>query len=252
MHDPQVIHPADRAVLESYKTLVEGLAGYLGDGYEIVPTASKTWSIWPSRWRTATTPGRRRGLPSPTSPSPCSAASPKKRTAWAMCATMQRTIPARAASSTTISIQGQGGKVIGPLCINLYLDTPSPTARGAGRAVGPARPPTSYLASSRKFRGQYPRIGHQSGRAGGPAGQKRPHHPPHPAQPGDRGLLHAQGIFNMKDAVPWRPSCWAFRSTRSTSICATVRASKRSRAPFLSFRQGPGSICRPGPAFYWV
>ena len=37
MHDPQVsFTPADRAVLESYKTLVEGLAGYLGDGYEIV------------------------------------------------------------------------------------------------------------------------------------------------------------------------------------------------------------------------
>jgi len=113
----------DRAILESYKGLCEGLSDYLGEGYEIVLHSLDDLDRSVIKIINGSYTGRREG-------------SPITDLALHMLERIKETGNAGHISyftknkggaplhSCTIAIAGEGGRTIGLLCINLYLDMP--------------------------------------------------------------------------------------------------------------------------------
>lgn len=113
----------DRAILESYKGLCEGLSDYLGDGYEIVLHSLENFERSVIKIINGDYTGRKEG-------------SPITNLALHMLEKMQETGNIRHISyfgknktgsplhSCTIAITGEGERTIGLLCINFYMDTP--------------------------------------------------------------------------------------------------------------------------------
>ena len=202
MRDPQVsFTPADRAVLESYKTLVEGLAGYLGEGYEIVLHSLENLEHSAVKVANGHHTGRREGAPITDLALSMLSRLTEKGSLGYVCynAKNKYGAPLR---STTISIHGPGGKVIGLLCINFYLDTPLShclealgLAAGAAPAPAPGLPAENFAGSTRELVASAVERAAQQVR-GDPAIRPALHNREIVA------LLYAEGIFNMKDAVP--------------------------------------------------
>lgn len=115
--------PEDRRILESYKTVVEGLAEYLGDGYELVLHSLENLDCSVIKIINGHHTGRKEGAP-------------VTDLALAMLKRIQdENLNGRISyythnkkgeplKSTTITITGTKEKVIGLLCINFYLNTP--------------------------------------------------------------------------------------------------------------------------------
>ena len=114
---------ADRQVLESCAALLDGLAEYLGSGYEVVLHSLEDLSASVIKIVNGDHTGRRPGAPI-------------TDLALSMLDRLQEQDGATSVSyftqnqkgeplkSTTIAIHGERGRIIGLLCINFYLNTP--------------------------------------------------------------------------------------------------------------------------------
>lgn len=202
MHDPQVsFTPQDRLILDSYKTMVEGLAAYLGEGYELVLHSLENLEHSAVKVANGHHTGRREGAPiTDLALSMLSRLSSQESNGY-VCynAKNKHGAPLR---STTISIQGVEGKVIGLLCINFYLDTPLSqclAALGLSDQPAPAASPTPLPAETfADNSGELITKAVESARLKVKADRS--------VRPSLRNreivaLLYSQGIFNMKDAV---------------------------------------------------
>ena len=116
--------PADRMILESYKTMAEGLSDYLGSGYEIVLHSLENLDRSVIKILNGYHTGRREGAP--ITDLALEMLSRIKETGGdppyiSYFTKNKRDEPLK---STTIAIHGERGRVIGLMCMNFYLNTP--------------------------------------------------------------------------------------------------------------------------------
>ncbi len=121
-----VLTPADRAVLESYRSFCEGLANYLGDGYEIVLHSLENLDRSVIKIINGYHTGRREGAPI-TDLALRMLDNIRDNGAAGYIAYFSRNKKNEPMRSTTITVQGEGGRVIGLMCINFYMNTPLST-----------------------------------------------------------------------------------------------------------------------------
>lgn len=112
----------DRMILESYKSMLDGLAHYLGDGYELVLHSLENMEHSAIKVVNGFHTGRKEGAPI-------------TDLALAMLGEIQEDREKEYVSyytknkngeqlkSATLAIRGEGSKIIGLLCINFYLNT---------------------------------------------------------------------------------------------------------------------------------
>jgi predicted transcriptional regulator YheO len=112
----------DRMILESYKSMLDGLAHYLGDGYELVLHSLENMEHSAIKVVNGYHTGRKEGAPI-------------TDLALAMLGEIQEDREKEYVSyytknkngeqlkSATLAIRGEGSKIIGLLCINFYLNT---------------------------------------------------------------------------------------------------------------------------------
>lgn len=115
--------PADRAVLDSYASMLDGFAEYFGNGYEFVLHSLETLEHSVVKIVNGHLTGR-------------SVGAPVTDLALSMLAKLEsegdrthvsyrgKTKRGEPLYSSTIAIKGEHGRVIGLLCINFYLNTP--------------------------------------------------------------------------------------------------------------------------------
>lgn len=118
-----VLTPADRLVLEAYGNLLDGLAQYLGDGYEIVLHSLEDLERSVVKIVNGHHTGRTVGAPITDLALSMLARITQQEGAPAISYFTQnrKGEPLKAA---TIAIQGEDRRIIGLLCINFYLNTP--------------------------------------------------------------------------------------------------------------------------------
>lgn len=118
-----VLTPADRLVLEAYGNLLDGLAQYLGDGYEIVLHSLEDLERSVVKIVNGHHTGRAVGAPITDLALSMLARITQQEGAPAISYFTQnrKGEPLKAA---TIAIQGENRRIIGLLCINFYLNTP--------------------------------------------------------------------------------------------------------------------------------
>jgi len=114
---------ADRAILESYKVLCEGLSDYLGDGYELVLHSLESYDRSVIKIINGYYTGRKEGSPI-TDLALHMLEKAKKQDNAGYISYFSKNKKGEPMRSCTITIPGEGGRIIGLLCINLYLDTP--------------------------------------------------------------------------------------------------------------------------------
>ena len=116
--------PTDRTVLESYKVLCEGLANYLGDGFEIVLHSLENYDRSVIKIINGYYTGRTEGAP---------ITDLALRMLEDICNNMgtdyiaynSKNRKGEPLHSTTIAIRGEKERIIGLLCINFYMNTPA-------------------------------------------------------------------------------------------------------------------------------
>ncbi len=114
--------PMDRMILDSYTEVVEGLSNYLGEGYELVLHSLESLEHSVIKIINGYHTGRSEGAPitdlalkmleeirSSDGPNYISYFTKNKK--------------GESLKSSTIAIRGEGGRIIGLLCINFYLNT---------------------------------------------------------------------------------------------------------------------------------
>lgn len=118
-----VLTPADRLVLEAYGNLLDGLAQYLGDGYEIVLHSLEDLERSVVKIVNGHHTGRTVGAPITDLALSMLARITQQEGAPSISYFTQnrKGEPLKAA---TIAIQGENRRIIGLLCINFYLNTP--------------------------------------------------------------------------------------------------------------------------------
>lgn len=122
-HKNIVLTPADRLVLDAYSSLLDGLAQYLGDGYEIVLHSLEDLDRSVVKIVNGHHTGRKVGAPITDLALSMLARITEQEGAPAISYFTQnkKGEPLKAA---TIAIQGENRRIIGLLCINFYLNTP--------------------------------------------------------------------------------------------------------------------------------
>lgn len=192
----------DKAILSSYKTLVEGLAAYLGEGYELVLHSLENLEHSAVKVANGHHTGRKEGAPITDLALSMLSRLAQQQNCGYVCYNAKNKFGAPL-RSTTIAIQGEGGRTIGLLCINFYLDTPLshclaalglPAAEPAANASLSGLPCETFTDNSREMISQAV----ESARLQVQADQR--------ILPSLRNReivarLFSQGIFNMKDAV---------------------------------------------------
>ncbi|HIW48036.1 MAG TPA: PAS domain-containing protein [Firmicutes bacterium] len=120
---PITLTRGDQAILESYKVLAEGLANYLGEGYEIVVHSLGNLEHSVIKIINGQYTGRKEGSPITdlglTMAKNINESEDKKYMAY-----FNKTSKGEPLKSTSIAIMGEKGVVIGLLCINFYMTTP--------------------------------------------------------------------------------------------------------------------------------
>jgi predicted transcriptional regulator YheO len=118
-----VFTPADHKIIDSYKVLVEGLADYLGDGYEIVLHSLENMDKSVVKIINGHYTGRKEGAPiTDLALGMLSKITDDGRPGYiSYIAKNKKGEPLK---STTINIKGVEGNIIGLLCINFYMNTP--------------------------------------------------------------------------------------------------------------------------------
>lgn len=120
--DNVVFTPLDTQILESYKNSLAGLSGYLGPGYEIVLHSLENLEHSVVAIFNGERTGRHVG--SPVTDLALQMLSRIEEGTQDSVTYFNRNSAGEPLKSTTVLIRGQGRRVIGLLCINLYLNTP--------------------------------------------------------------------------------------------------------------------------------
>ena len=120
-----VLSPLDRIILKSYCSLVDGLSLYLGDGYEVVLHSLEDCSHSVIKIINGYHTRRKEGAPiTDLALEMLEKISKAKDTPEAKGISYSaRTRNGEPLWSSTIPIMGEGERIIGLLCINLYLNT---------------------------------------------------------------------------------------------------------------------------------
>lgn len=124
MSEQVVLTAVDRAILESYKAALDGFSSYLGEGYEIVLHSLERYDQSVIKIVNGYHTGRTEGAPitdlalSMLEKIRSQEDAPQAITYFAK---NRRGEPLK---SATIPILGEGGRIIGLLCMNFYLNTP--------------------------------------------------------------------------------------------------------------------------------
>lgn len=118
--------PVDKIILQSYKTLVDGLADYMGSGCEIVLHSLADLECSVIKIVNGEHTGRRAGAPITDLALNMLGRITQQENSGSISynTTNRRGDPMK---SCTISIPGENGRIIGLLCINYYLNTPLST-----------------------------------------------------------------------------------------------------------------------------
>lgn len=115
--------PTDRAILESYKLLCEGLSEYIGDAYEIVLHSLESLEHSVVKIINGYYTGRSEGAPiTPLALAMLAKIEAQQERGYITYHTRNK--KGEPLKSSTIAIQGEDGRIIGVLCINLYMNTP--------------------------------------------------------------------------------------------------------------------------------
>ncbi len=118
-----ILTKSDRIVLESYRAFCEGLANYLGDGYEIVLHSLENLDKSVIKIINGYYTGRKEGAPI-TDLALHMLENIREQGDAGYIAYFSRNKKNEPMRSTTITITGEQGRIIGLLCINFYLNTP--------------------------------------------------------------------------------------------------------------------------------
>lgn len=113
----------DRMILESYKDFAEGLSDYLSDCYEIVLHSLENMDHSVIRILNGFHTGRKEGAPI-TDLALEMLAQLKSANGKPYISYLSRNKKGEPLRSTTIAIKGEGGRIIGVMCINFYMDSP--------------------------------------------------------------------------------------------------------------------------------
>ena len=123
MNDSIQLTPVDHAVLDSYKTLCEGLAQYLGEGYEFVLHSLENYDRSVIKIINGYYTGRKEGAPI-TDLALRMLEDIRNHQGRDYISYNSRNKKGEPLHSTTIAIRGENQRIIGLLCINFYLNTP--------------------------------------------------------------------------------------------------------------------------------
>jgi len=113
----------DRQILETYKGFAEGLADYLGEGYELALHSLEDLDRSVIKIINGDCTGRKEGVPI-TDLALAMLAKIEERSHSSHVSYFTKSKKGETLKSTTIAIKGEGGRVIGLMCINFYVDTP--------------------------------------------------------------------------------------------------------------------------------
>lgn len=193
MHELEItLTPEDRTVLEAFKGLMDGLAEYLGSGYELVLHSLEDLDHSAIKIINGFHTGRRVGAP-----------------ITELALTMLKRINSQGDQdyicyhtvngagkplrSTTMAIRGKNRRIIGVLCINFYLDTPLSDLLGLLTNTQGPRQETYVQNSQEMIQQAVQRAAQRTDREGFAGTALRNKEIVH--------QLYDEGIFNIKDAV---------------------------------------------------
>lgn len=115
---------ADRTILESYKTMLNGLAEYLGPGYEIVLHSLEDLDCSAIKVINGHYTGRREGAPITNLAMEMLSKIKESGNGQESMVYFNRDKKGAPVRCATIPVLGCGGKLIGLLCLNFYMDIP--------------------------------------------------------------------------------------------------------------------------------
>jgi predicted transcriptional regulator YheO len=118
-----ILTKTDRAILNSYKKICEGLSAYLGDGYEIVLHSLENFDHSVIQILNGSHTGRTIGAPITDLALTMLSQIRTKNDCGYICY-HSKNKEGQPLKSTTITIAGENDRIIGLLCINFYLNTP--------------------------------------------------------------------------------------------------------------------------------
>lgn len=119
-----ILSKTDKIILESYKTLVEGLASYLGSGYEMVLHSLGNVNESVIKIVNGYHTGRKEGAPITDLALAVLDRIQTDKTAPGYITYATKSKKGEPVKAATIRIPGENGRTIGLLCINYYLSTP--------------------------------------------------------------------------------------------------------------------------------
>jgi len=112
----------DRCILESFKGVLEGLADYLGEGYEFVLHSLENLDQSAVKVINGHHTGRKEGAP--ITDLAMQMLSRVQKDDAGYCSYYASNSRGEPLKATTIPVRGENGRVIGLICINFYLNTP--------------------------------------------------------------------------------------------------------------------------------
>lgn len=193
MHELEIrLTPEDRVVLESYKGLMDGLAEYLGSGYELVLHSLEDLDHSAIKIINGFHTGRKEGAPiTELALKMLSRIKSQGDRDFIVYHTVNGA--GKPLRSTTVAIRGKDRRIIGVMCINFYLDTPLSDMLQLLTNTQGKRQETYVQHSGEMIRQAVERAAQQADREGlaGTALRNKE----------IVRLLHEEGIFNIKDAV---------------------------------------------------
>jgi len=124
MSEPIVLTSGDRAILDSYKVMLDGFSSYFGEGYEMVLHSLESFDHSVVKIVNGYHTGRTEGAPI-TDLALSMLERIRSQDGNAQGITyFSKNRKGDPMKSTTIPILGERGRIIGLLCINFYLNTP--------------------------------------------------------------------------------------------------------------------------------
>lgn len=191
-----VLTPADRLVLEAYSNLLDGLAQYLGDGYEIVLHSLEDLERSVVKIVNGHHTGRTVGAPITDLALSMLARITQQEGGPQAISYFTQNRKGEPLKAATIAIQGENRRIIGLLCINFYLNTPfaqvlaafSPPAAAPARVIETFGENTAELVEEAVTRTRL-QVDAQTTV------------PPSMKNRQVVAILYRQGIFNIKNAV---------------------------------------------------
>ena len=123
-NDSNELSAADRLIIDSYKTTMEGLAAYYGEAFEFVLHDLTDYDHSIIKIINGSHSGRKEGSPITDLALSMLEQIRANHVSGPFTSYISKSKYGKPVRSTTIVIFGEGHKAIGLLCINLYLDSP--------------------------------------------------------------------------------------------------------------------------------